>query len=208
MSEVKLTAATRTQFGKGAARRLRRAGQIPAVVYGHGTDPRHIALPGHETMLALKTANALLGISVDGDQVLALAKDVQRDPVRNVIEHVDLVVVRRGEKVSVEVQVYVIGDAQSETVVTVELQALTLLVEATAIPSSIEVDVEGKPAGTQILASDIVLPEGAVLETDPEQLVVNVTAQISEEAAEAAMAEAEAAAGIEHEAPAEAPGED
>ena len=112
MSEIKLTAQPRTEFGKGAARRIRREHQVPAVVYGHGTDPQHIQLPGHDTMLALKSANALLSITVgEAKPVLALVKDVQRDPVRQVIEHVDLVIVRRGEKVQVDVPVHVVGEA-------------------------------------------------------------------------------------------------
>ena len=113
----KLVAETRTEFGKGAARKIRRAHQIPAVMYGHGTEPVHITLPGHDTMLALKNPNALLTIVIDGKEQLALAKDVQRDPIKPVIEHIDLVVVRKGEKVAVDVQVHVVGDAAPETVV-------------------------------------------------------------------------------------------
>jgi large subunit ribosomal protein L25 len=201
MSETTLVAQTRTEFGKGAARRIRRAHQIPAVMYGHGTEPVHITLPGHETMLALKAANALLSIEVNGTTQLALVKDVQRDAIKPVIEHVDLVVVRRGEKVTVDVQIHTTGEAAIETVVTVENQTVELEVEATHIPESLEVSVEGATAGTQIHASDLVLPEGAVLVTDPEILVVNITGAITAEALEAELAEAEAEAGIEHEAP-------
>jgi large subunit ribosomal protein L25 len=201
MSETKLVAQTRTEFGKGAARRIRRAHQIPAVMYGHGIKPVHITLPGHETMLALKSANALLSIEIDGTTQLALAKDVQRDAIKPVIEHVDLVVVRRGEKVTVDVQVHTVGEAAVETVVTVENQTVELEVEATHIPENLEVSVEGLEAGTQIHASDLKLPEGAALVTDPEVLVVNVTAAVTAEALEAELAEAEAEAGIEHEAP-------
>jgi large subunit ribosomal protein L25 len=201
MSETKLVAQTRTEFGKGAARRIRRAHQIPAVMYGHGTEPVHITLPGHETMLALKASNALLSIEIDGKTQLALAKDVQRDAIKPVIEHVDLVVVRRGEKVTVDVQVHTVGEAAVETVVTVENQTVELEVEATHIPESIEVSIEGLAAGTQIHASDLVLPQGAALVTDPEILVVNITAAITAEALESELAEAEAEAGIEHEAP-------
>lgn len=198
MSEIKLSAQARTEFGKGAARRIRRADQIPAVVYGHGTDPQHIALPGHDTMLALKAANALLSITVGDDKpVLALAKDVQRDPVKQVIEHVDLVIVRRGEKVQVDVPVHVGGEAAPETVVTVENQTLLLEVEATHIPEQVEVSVEGLTAGTQVMSSDLTLPEGASLVAEDDLLVVNVTQQISAEALEAELAEAEAEAGIE-----------
>jgi large subunit ribosomal protein L25 len=201
MSETKLVAQTRTEFGKGAARRIRRAHQIPAVMYGHGTEPVHITLPGHETMLALKASNALLSIEIDGKTQLALAKDVQRDAIKPVIEHVDLVVVRRGEKVTVDVQVHTVGEAAVETVVTVENQTVELEVEATHIPESIEVSIEGLAAGTQIHASDLVLPQGAALVTDPQILVVNITAAITAEALESELAEAEAEAGIEHEAP-------
>ena len=199
MSETKLVAQTRTEFGKGAARRIRRAHQIPAVMYGHGTEPVHITLPGHETMLALKASNALLSIEIDGKTQLALAKDIQRDAIKPVIEHVDLVVVRRGEKVTVDVQVHTVGEAAVETVVTVENQTVELEVEATHIPENIEVSIEGLAAGTQIHASDLVLPEGTTLLTDPETLMVNVTQAQTAEQLEAELAEAEADAGIVHE---------
>ena len=199
MSEIKLVAETRTQFGKGAARKIRRDNKIPAVLYGHGTQPVHITLPGHDTMMALKTANALVDIEIDGTSQLALAKDIQRDPIKPVIEHVDLVVVRRGEKVTVDVPVHTEGEAAAETVVTVDSQTLQLLVLATSIPEQLVVSVEGLEAGTQVLASQVQLPEGAELVTDGEALVVNVTQQITAEALEAELAEAEAEAGIEHE---------
>jgi len=198
MSEIKLVAETRTQFGKGAARKIRRDHKIPAVLYGHGAEPVHITLPGHDTMMALKTANALLDIEVDGKSQLALAKDVQRDPIKPVIEHVDLVVVRRDEKVTVDVPVHVEGEAAAETVVTVESQTVQLEVLATKIPENVVVSVEGLPAGTQIPASALELPEGAELVADPELLVVNITQQITAEALESELAEAEAEAGIEH----------
>ncbi|GAB3068084.1 hypothetical protein GCM10027053_35190 [Intrasporangium mesophilum] len=208
MSDItKLVAEKRTEFGKGAARKLRRAGNIPAVMYGHGAEPVHISLPGHDTMMALKHVNALLTIVVDGDEQLALAKDVQRDPIKPVIEHVDLVVVRRGEKVTVDVPVHIEGEAAAETVVTLDHNSLQLLVEATNIPENVVVSVEGVQAGTQILASEIALPSGAELVTDGDALVVNVTQAISAEALEAELAEAEAEAGIEHEAPEAAEGE-
>ena len=199
MSDLTLNAESRTQFGKGAARKIRRDHKIPAVMYGHGADPVHITLPAHETMLALKTSNALLTIVLDGKDQLALAKDVQRDPIKPDIEHIDLVVVRKGEKVVVDVPVHVEGDAAPETVVTTDSNSLELEVEATHIPESVTVSVEGLKAGTQILAGQVELPAGAVLVTDPEALVVNVTAQVSEEALEAELADAEAEAGIERE---------
>jgi large subunit ribosomal protein L25 len=195
----KLKAEKRTQFGKGAARKIRRDHKIPAVMYGHGADPIHITLPGHDTMMALKNVNALLTIVIDGDEQLALAKDVQRDPIKPVIEHVDLVIVRRGEKVTVDVPVHVEGEAAPETVVTVDALTLQLEVEATSIPENLVVSVEGLTAGTQIKASEVELPAGATLVTDEDALVVNVTQQISQEALEAELAEAEAEAGIEHE---------
>ncbi|WP_457254540.1 50S ribosomal protein L25/general stress protein Ctc [Pedococcus sp. P5_B7] len=204
MSDNKLVAETRTQFGKGAARKIRRDHKIPAVMYGHGAEPVHITLPGHDTMMALKVANALLTIVIDGKEQLALAKDVQRDAIKPVIEHIDLVVVRKGEKVSVDVPVHVEGEAAPETVVTVDSQTIQLEVEATHIPEHIVVSVEGLEAGTQIKASDLVLPSGATLVVDEETLVVNITQQISQEALDAEMAEAEAEAGIEHEEPGDA----
>ena len=199
MPEIKLVAEKRTQFGKGAARKIRRDHKIPAVLYGHGAAPVHITLPGHDTMMALKSANALLDIEVDGESQLALAKDIQRDAIKPVIEHVDLVIVRRGEKVNVDVPVTTEGEAAAETVVTVDSQTVELSVLATQIPEHVVVSVEGLEAGTQILASQLELPEGAELLTDPDVLVVNVTQQISAEALEAELAEAEAEAGIEHE---------
>ncbi|WP_299038900.1 50S ribosomal protein L25/general stress protein Ctc [uncultured Pseudokineococcus sp.] len=199
--EIRLSAQTRTEFGKGAARRIRRADMIPAVVYGHGEAPRHVTLPGHATMLAVKRENAVLTLDVEGEAVLALVKDVQREPVRRVIEHVDLVIVRRGEKVEVEVAVHVEGEPAVETVVTVENQTLLLEVEATHIPENVVVDVSDAEAGTQVLASQVPLPTGAVLVTDPESLVVNVTAARTTEELDADLAEAEGELGIERDEP-------
>jgi large subunit ribosomal protein L25 len=199
VTDLTLHAQSRTTFGKGAARKIRRASQIPAVMYGHGAAPVHITLPGHDTMLALKHPNALLTIVLDGKEQLALAKDVQRDPIKPVIEHVDLVVVRRGEKVTVDVPVHVEGEAAGDTVVQVESQTLQLEAEATHIPEIVTISVEGLAAGTQISAGQLALPAGSTLVTDPETLVVNITAQVSAEQLEAELAEAEAEAGIEHE---------
>jgi large subunit ribosomal protein L25 len=195
--EVKLTAELRTEFGKGAARRIRRAHKVPAVLYGHGTDPIHIALPGHETLLALRTANALLSIEVNGSSQLALPKQVQRDPLRHTIEHVDLVIVRRGEKVTVDVRVQVEGEAGPETLVVVDHSSIPVEAEATNIPQQIVVSVEGLPPGTQILARDLHLPAGSLVDLDPETLIVNITNAPTAEALEAELAEAEAEAGIE-----------
>jgi large subunit ribosomal protein L25 len=200
VTDLTLHAQTRTAFGKGAARKIRRANQIPAVMYGHGTDPVHITLPGHATMLALKQANALLTIVLDGSEQLALAKDVQRDPIKPVIEHVDLVVVNRGERVTVDVPVHIEGEAAADTVVQVESQTLQIEVAATDIPEGVTISVEGLVAGTQVSAGEVALPGGATLAGDPDALVVNVTAQVSAEQLEADLAEAEAEAGIEHDA--------
>lgn len=202
MSETKMKAEIRTEFGKGAARRTRRADKIPAVVYGHGEQPVHVALPGHETMLAVKHANALIELDIEGGQsTLTLVKDVQRDAIKRTIDHLDLVVVRRGEKVQVEVAVHVTGEAAPETLVNLDHTTLTLEAEATHIPEFVEVSVEGLEAGGQIHAGDLALPSGSTLVTDPEALVVHVAQAVSAEALEAELAEAEAEVGIEHEAP-------
>ncbi|MFI5712714.1 50S ribosomal protein L25/general stress protein Ctc [Kribbella sp. NPDC051620] len=202
MAEVKIQAESRTEFGKGAARRIRRDHKVPAVLYGHGTDPVHITLPGHDTMLALKTANALLLIEVEGSEsLLALPKQVQRDPIKNTIEHVDLVIVKRGEKVQVEIQVHIEGDAVSETLVVVENQTILVEAEATHIPDGVTVSVEGLDAGAQIHASDLKLPAGTTLAIEPDTLIVNVTAAQTAAQADAEMAEAEAEAGIERDEP-------
>jgi len=170
-------------------------------VYGHGNDPVHVTLPGHDTMMALKHggANALLELDIDGESQLALTKQVQVDPIRRVLEHIDFVAVRRGEKVTVDVPVQVTGDAAPETLVVTEHATVQVEAEATNIPERIEVSVEGASVGTQIHASDLVLPEGTTLLTDPESLVVNVTQAQTAEQLEAELAEAEAEAGIVHE---------
>lgn len=199
--QINISAEKRTEFGKGAARRTRREGKVPAVLYGHGTDPVHLSLPGHATMMALKVQNAVLTLDIEGDEQLALVKDVQRDPIKRSIEHVDLVIVRKGEKVVVDVPVHVEGEAGPETVVTVENATLSVEAEATHIPETVVVSVEGLEAGTQVLASEVELPAGVTLVTDAEALVVNVTQAISAEALEAELAEAESEAGIEHDAP-------
>src|SRR4051794_19919263 len=183
MPETRLLAESRTEFGKGAARRIRREHKVPAVLYGHGTDPVHVTLPGHETMMALKHggANALLSIDIDGKTQLVLPKQVQRHPVRGELEHLDLLIVRRGEKVTVDVRVITVGEAAAETVVTIEHPTISLQAEATHIPESIEVSIEGAEAGTQILARDLELPQGAVLQVEDDHLVVNITEAVEME---------------------------
>ena len=203
MSEAeKITTESRTEFGKGAARRIRRDNKIPAVIYGHGNDPIHVILPGHRTMMALKHggANSLLALDIEGTEQLALTKDVQVDPIRRVIEHIDFVSVRRGEKVTVDVPIHVVGDAAPDTLVVNENNVVSVEAEATHIPEFFEVSVEGLPEGTQILAKDLDLPEGTTLLADEDLLIVNITQQISAEALEAELEEAEADLGIEHDA--------
>jgi large subunit ribosomal protein L25 len=175
VSEIKLAAETRSEFGKGAARRVRRAGKIPAVLYGHGGDPVHVTLPGHETMLALKNSNALFSIELEGTAQLAIAKDVQRDPVKNVIEHVDLLVVSKGEKVAVDVPVHVVGESAPGTIHLLEQLTLSIEADATRLPESVEVSIEGLQAGTVVFAGDVVLPEGASLLTEPTADVLSIT---------------------------------
>ena len=201
MSAEKITAESRTEFGKGAARRIRREHKVPAVIYGHGNDPIHITLPGHETMMALKHggANALLELSLDGKTQLALTKQVQIDPIKRHLEHIDFVVVREGEKVTVEVPVHLNGEAAKETLVVVGTATIQLEAEATHIPEYVEVDLDGAEAGTQILASDLTLPKGSTLLLDGETLIVNITEAPTAEEVEAELEEAEAEAGIERE---------
>ena len=194
----KLTAEVRENFGKGWARRIRAFGKIPAVIYGHGTDPVHVTLPGHETALILRKSNQVLELDINGTEQLALVKDVQKDPVRQIIEHIDLIVVKKGEKVTVDVQVHLTGEPVSGTIAMQDAQTISVEVEAIHIPESVEVSIEGLEEGAHVTAADIVLPKGAVLVSDPELLIVGITAQNSaveeDEAPAAPAAEAEAAA--------------
>lgn len=204
-SEVKIKAEPRTEFGKGAARRIRRSDKVPGVLYGHGTNPVHVSLPGHELMLALKTANVLLSVETDGGSAqLALPKAIQRDPIRGFIEHVDLLLVRRGEKVTVDVGIVTEGEVVADALVSLEHTSVPLEVEATRIPEAIVVNIDGLPIGSQVLASDLVLPEGAALAIDEHALVVNVFAAPTAEEIESDLAEAAEELGIEEVQP-EAP---
>ncbi|MCO7240329.1 MULTISPECIES: 50S ribosomal protein L25/general stress protein Ctc [unclassified Aeromicrobium] len=207
MAEITIPAEPRTEFGKGAARRIRRADQVPAVLYGHGTDPVHVTLPGHALMLALKNSNALLSIEVGSESHLAIPKQVQRDPLKGFIEHADLLIVKRGEKVVVDVAVQLEGEAQPETLVVLENATVSLEVEATHIPEAVEVSIEGLEVGAQVLASDLALPSGAALAVEEDLLVVNVTAAPTAADIEAELEEAEAEAGIERDEPEDAEGE-
>jgi large subunit ribosomal protein L25 len=183
----------RTSFGKGFARRLRAEGKIPAVLYGHGTDPVHVALPGHQVSLIIRRANALLDLDIEGKTQLALVKDVQKDPVRQIIEHIDLLVVKKGEKVHVEVPILVSGESFSGTIVTVDVATIKLEVEATNIPEHVEVSVEGLEEGARITAGDVTLPKGASLLDDADLLLIAVSAPAAEEVEESAEAETESA---------------
>lgn len=183
MSDVTLSATRRTEFGKGPSRRLRRDHQIPAVLYGHGHDPVHLALPGHDTALALKQPNVLLTLQIEGDSPqLALPKAIQRDPLRGSIEHVDLILVRRGEKVVVDIPVHTEGEADAGAVLTIEQATLSVRADATALPPSVTVAVDGMPAGSTVTAGEIALPDGVELVTDPDSAVVVVSAPQVEKA--------------------------
>ena len=191
MPEVRIAAELRTEFGKGAARRTRREGRVPAVMYGHGSQARHLSLPEHELMLALKTPNALLRIEgLGGRAGLALPKAVQRDPIRGVIEHVDLIEVRRGEKVTVEIPVRVSGEVFSGGLLNQQMMQIAVEAEATQIPNGVDVDVEGMEIGTAVHAKDLALPAGATLQGDPEALVLHVLAAPTAEQIEAELGEA------------------
>jgi large subunit ribosomal protein L25 len=189
VAENRIDAETRTEFGKGAARRTRRAGRIPAVLYGHGTDPQHLSLPSLEFARVVREQgrNAVLTLNIGGTPQLALTKTVVTHPIRPYIEHVDLLVISRGEKVVVEVQVVVTGEAAVDTLVTQELNTIEVEADVSSIPEQIEVSVEGLTAGTQIHASDVPLPEGTTLRTDPEILVANVVAAPTAAEVEASM---------------------
>ncbi len=202
MAEINIAAEPRTEFGKGAARRIRRADKVPAVLYGSGIDPIHVTLPGHELALALKHgANALLSIELDGDSQLAIPKQVQRDALKGFIEHADLLVVKKGQKVTVDVAIHVTGEAAPEALVVTENATVAIEAEATHIPESIEVSIEGAEVGTQILAKDLVLPSGSTLAVDEDHMLINIVAAPTQAEVEAELAEAEAEAGIEHDEP-------
>jgi large subunit ribosomal protein L25 len=209
VSEVRIKAETRTEFGKGGARRTRRAGNVPAVLYGHGTDPQHIALPAREFAAAIRHGgiNQLFTIEgADGTETLALPKAIQRDPVRDSFDHIDLLIVRRGEKVTVDVPVLITGTAAPETIVTVEQQTLSVIADATQLPDRFEVSIQGLQAGSHITAGQVELPEGTELAADPESLVVVIQVAAVADLGVPEVAEGEEAAEVAPvaEAPAEA----
>ena len=193
MPEVHIAAEPRTEFGKGPARRERRAGKVPAVLYGHGSDPRHITLPGHDVLLALRTANVLIRVDgLAGGSQLALPKAIQRDPIQGTVEHVDLILVRQGETVTVEIPINVIGELAPDGLLEQQLVQISLEAEATNIPPGIDVNVEGMRIGDAVHAGDLELPAGATLAVESDILVLHVTA-----APTAAQIEAELGEGVE-----------
>ncbi len=206
MADFRLEAEIRTEFGKGSARRTRRAGRLPAVLYGHGQDVVHLSLPAREFAAALRNggSNALLTVVIDGKDELALTKAVQRDPLKRTHEHVDLLLVRRGEKTTVEVPIVLIGDVAVDTIPNQQLNTVSIEADATNLPDSIEVDDSGRSAGQNITAGDLVLPPGSTLVTDAEALDIGFRGAPTAEALAAALEQAEAEAGIEREESVEA----
>ena len=207
MPEVRIVAEPRHEFGKGAARRVRREGRVPAVLYGHGTDARHVSLPGHDVLLALRTANVLIRIEgLPGGSELALPKAVQRDPIRGSVEHVDLILVRRGEKVTVDVPLNVTGEVHPDGLLDQQLVAIAVEAEATNIPTGIAIDVEGMEIGSSVHAGDLSMPAGSTLAVDADLLVLHVIAAPTAEQMEAGLGiEAEEVAEVADGEPAPVP---
>jgi large subunit ribosomal protein L25 len=209
VSEVKISAEVRTEFGKGGARRTRRAGLVPAVLYGHGEKPRHIALPAREFAAAIRHGGMTQAFAIeisDGTSALALPKAIQRDPIRDTFDHVDLLIVRRGEKVTVDIPVQLTGEPARNTLVITENDRLSVLADATRLPDRLVVSIEGLDAGSRVTAADVTLPEGVELAADPETVVAMVSAAPTEEqmAGETAEAAEEPAEGDEEAATPEA----
>jgi len=203
VSEVRLTAETRTEFGKGGARRTRRAGKIPAVIYGHGADPRHVSLPAREFTTAIRNggANVLLTLDVAGEEQLAIPKAIQRHAIKGTYDHVDLLAVRLGEKVSIDVPIVIVGALAPGAILQQELNSVTVEAEATHLPTEVELSIEGLKIGTQVTMGDLKLPTGSTLVNDPEQLVVAITEAPSEAQIDAELAEAAEELGIVEDAP-------
>jgi large subunit ribosomal protein L25 len=206
VAEVRIDAQTRSEFGKGAARRTRRSGRVPAVLYGHGTATRHISLPGHDLMMALKTPNALLRIDgLPGGNQLAIPKAIQRDAIKGFIEHVDLILVRRGEKVTVEIPIQTTGEIFPGGLLDQQLIQITLEAEATQIPQSVSVDIEGMRVGESVHARDLILPAGTALAVEPDVLVLHVLAAPTAEQIEADLGGVPEAAAVPEPAAVETP---
>lgn len=209
MAEVRLSAELRTEFGKGGARRTRRAGKIPAVIYGHGADPRHVSLPDREFANAIRHGghNVLITLDIEGDEQLVIPKAIQRHAIKNVYEHVDLVTVRRGEKVTIEVPLSVVGDVIVDGMLAQERTSVSIEAEATHLPNQIEVSIDGVAIGTQITAGDLTLPAGSILAADPAQVLLIIQEAPTAEQIEAEMAEAAEELGIVEDQPDEPEGE-
>ncbi|PZS25533.1 MAG: 50S ribosomal protein L25 [Pseudonocardiales bacterium] len=209
MAEVRLSAELRTEFGKGGARRTRRAGKIPAVIYGHGADPRHVSLPDREFANAIRHGghNVLITLDIEGDEHLVIPKAIQRHAIKNQYEHVDLVTVRRGEKITIDVPLSVVGEVIIEGMLAQERTSVSIEAEATHLPNQIEVSIEGVTIGTQITAGDLTLPAGSVLAGDPHQVLLIIQEAPTAEQIEAEMAEAAEELGIVEDQPDEVEGE-
>jgi large subunit ribosomal protein L25 len=192
-----IAAEPREKFGKGAARKIRAAGKVPAVIYGHGTKPQHVTLPAHELGLILRKANAVLDLDISGKSQLALVKDVQKDPVHQILEHIDLIIVRKGEKVTVDIPVHLFGEADPDALIVTETSTISVEAEATHIPEYVEVSIEGLKVGDSVLAKDLKVPSGSTVLLDGETLIVNVTHAPTAEEVDSELAEAEAEVGIE-----------
>jgi large subunit ribosomal protein L25 len=195
VSEVKISAEPRTEFGKGGARRTRRAGKVPAVLYGHGEAPQHVALPAREFAAAIRHGglNQVFAIDIQGGTTLALPKAIQRDPIKDTYEHVDLIIVKRGEQVTVDVRIVLTGEAARDTLVVSDHNTLSVVAEALHLPDSLEVSIEGLTAGTQVTAGDVTLPAGTTLAVDPELVIATVSAAQTAEQLEGDSADAAAA---------------
>ncbi|WP_375492782.1 50S ribosomal protein L25/general stress protein Ctc [uncultured Jatrophihabitans sp.] len=205
MSEVRLTAETRTEFGKGGARRTRRAGKVPAVIYGHGAAPRHVALPAKELANAIRHggSNVLLTLDVDGGEQLVIPKSIVRHPLKNYFEHLDLLAVRRGEKVTVDVPVHVVGEVVPGGLLNLENTTVSIEADATNLPDGFEVSIDDLAIGGQITAGDVTLPDGSTLITDADSLVLSIAEAPTAEELEAEVAEAQDELGIVEDAPEE-----
>jgi large subunit ribosomal protein L25 len=200
MAEVKIVGTTRTEFGKGASRRARRDGLVPAVIYGHGEKPLHITLNAKEIGVALKQSNVLLDITIDGKTELTLPKVIVRDPLKQILEHIDLVLVRRGEKVTVSVPVHTVGEHDRDGILEHVNNTIDVRVDASSIPNFLELDIQGLASGTSKYAADVKLPAGVELDSDPKMIVVHLSEKstaATEEAAPAADAAAPAAPAAE-----------
>jgi large subunit ribosomal protein L25 len=211
--EVRIKAEPRSEFGKGPSRRIRQGGRVPAVLYGHHTDPKHLSLPGHEVLMALRTPNVLIRLEgLPGGVQLALPKAIQRDPIKGWVEHVDLLTVRRGEKVKVDIPVTIVGEVAPDGLLDQQLVQIAVEAEATNIPQGVAVDVEGMEIGASVHARDLILPPGVTLDDEPDLLVLHVlaaptAAEIEAEIGEVPAAEAEAPAAAAAEVAPEAPAE-